>query len=107
MNIFYERDENTDNVEYTSIDSLLNNDNEFCSIMDTSSIHLITNNMHDDTPLASTSENSTSYQSVDNDQLKNLLIDWNLDCLYQICIGNNTKPNIKMFYYFIKINYFF
>jgi len=65
--------------------------------MDTSSIHLITN-MHDDTALASTSENSTSFQSVDNDQLKNLLIEWNLDCLYQICIGNNTKPNIKMFY---------
>jgi hypothetical protein len=67
MNIFYERDENTtDNVEYTSIDNLLNNDNEFRSIMDTSSIHLITN-IHDDTPLASTSENSTSFQSVDND----------------------------------------
>jgi len=54
--------------------------------------------MHDDTPLSSTSENSTSFLSVDNDQLKNLLIEWNLDCLYQICIGNNTKPNIKMFY---------
>jgi len=98
MNIFCQRDENTtDNIEYTSIDNLLNNDNEFRSIMDTSSIHLITN-MHDDTPLASTSENSTSFQSVDNNQLKNLLIEWNLDCLYQICIGNDTKPNIKMFY---------
>jgi len=52
--------------------------------------------MHDDnnepeyTQLASTSEQSlTSNQSVESDQLlKNLLIEWNLDCLYQICIGN-------------------
>jgi len=104
MSIFYENNENTENVEYTAIDSLLNNHNALCSIMDTSSNHLMTNNMHDDhiepeyTQLASTSKSSTSYQSSDSDQLKKLLIEWELDCLYQTCIGNNTKINIKMFY---------
>jgi len=108
MNIFYENDEHTENVDYTTYDSLLNNHSELNSIMDTSSIDLVTNNIHnvnnepEYTQLASTSEKSDSYQSFDNDQLKKLLIEWKLDFLYQTCIGNNTKTstktNIKIFY---------
>jgi len=90
---------------YPTIDSLLNNNHDkLSSIMNTSSIYLMTNNNYEDnnepeyTQLASTSESSRSYQSFDGDQLKTLLQEWKLDCLYQTCIGNNTKTNIKMFY---------